>query len=204
MKGFTKKPDSKASLRRAIAQELELMMAFIEQQEYQLNHYVSGFSKKLKSGGEGIVVDDFSECVSVSNLSSYKYDLESTFTQNLPNYIRKSQVLMIWAMLEDTLKVVVPNISKNEDVIFRPRDGESIFIYYIKWYDHIYSMDLYLDSSVVFLNENVRDVRNTIVHGGDLKVSHSGLSRSQFDIEVSDSYVWKICMEINQLIFRLI
>ena len=204
MSGFSRKINREASLRSGLYQEVRLVMAFIEQQEYQVNRFRDEFPSKLQTGGNGIVIDEMSEVVSVSNIGCHEYDLETTFTQDLPNYIRKSQVVMLWAMLEDTLSFIVKELSKEKNIQFRPKKKrESYFIYYIKWFNEIYDIDLTNDSSVCFLNDNVRKVRNSIAHGAELKVEHDGLSYSALGIQVSDSYVWEVCMSMNDLAGRL-
>ncbi|TMO82509.1 hypothetical protein [Pseudoalteromonas spongiae] len=204
MKFFTKKLDMQYSLRRGLYQEIRLMMAFIEQQNYQLDNYTSRFSDMLVKGGTGISSNEFTNHVSVSNISSDEYDLESTFKKDLPNYIKKSQVLMLWAMLEDTLGYIVSELSRQENVKPRTKKkDEPIFIHYLKWLEEIDERDLIGESSVQFLDGNVRKVRNSIVHGKPLDVVHDGYEITDTGIVISDKYVWEICIAIDSLAWQI-
>ncbi|MDC9511865.1 hypothetical protein PSH47_03715 [Pseudoalteromonas sp. CST5] len=204
MENFSKKIDMEACLRRGLYEEVTLMMAFIEQQNYQLESYTSKFSDMLLTGGRGVSSHEHSESVSVSNISNDQYDLEATFKQDLPNYIRKSQVLMLWAMLEDTFGYIVRELSSHQNMTFRAKKrNESIFLYYVKWLEKIDDRDFITDPTVVFLNSNVREVRNSLVHGSILTVSHKGLEITEAGLIISANYVWDICMSIDSLAWQL-
>ncbi|WP_028867248.1 hypothetical protein [Psychromonas arctica] len=204
MIGFSKKIDMKASLRRGLYQEVILMMAFIEQQNYQLENYTTKFSDMLMNGGRGVSSNEYSDRVSVSNISNGQYDLEATFKQDLPNYVRKSQVLMLWAMLEDTLGYIVRELSSQKNISFRGKKrNESIFIHYLKWLEKIDDRKLTSEPSVHFLNSNVRKVRNSLVHGSTLTVLHEGYEVTDTGIIISAKYVWEICMSIDCLARQL-
>jgi len=204
MRRFSRKIDVEAVIRRGLYQELILVMAFIEQQDYQTDTYVSEFSEKLLSGGQGIKVSKYIDLVSVSNVSSDEYDLEDTFKQGLPNYIRKSQLLMLWSMLEDTLKVIIEKLSINKNIQFRKkaRQNESIFHYYIYKMETINGDNEHTLSSinsVSFLDDNVREIRNSLVHGRLPKVSHDEIEVMETDILISGKYIREVCMSINEL-----
>ncbi|WP_156158758.1 hypothetical protein [Pseudoalteromonas rubra] len=180
------------------------MMAFIEQQNYQRDDYTSKFSGMLVKGGGGIYSNEYTNHISVSNISNDEYDLESTFKKDLPNYIKKSQVLMLWAMLEDTLGYIVRELSSQEQVSPRIKGRhESIFIHYIKWLEEIDERELITESSVQFLDGNVRKVRNSIVHGNPLDVVHDGYEITDTGIVISDKYVWEICIAIDSLAWQI-
>ncbi len=200
MSVFSKKVDMEACLRKGLSQELILIMAFIEQQDYQLENYISEFSEKLVVGGQGIKTNEYTDQVSVSNISNDQYDLDATFKQNLPNYIRKSQLLMLWTMLEDTLGYIVKELSAKKNIRFRKKGNkESIFIYYVKWLEKIDGAGLASHRSVIFLNDNVREIRNSIVHGFKPKVQHKEIEVTKSGVLVSGKYVREVCMTINEL-----
>jgi hypothetical protein len=200
MSVFTKKVDMEACLRKGLSQELILIMAFIEQQDYQLENYISEFSEKLVVGGQGIKTNEYTDRISVSNISNDQYDLEATFKQDLPNYIRKSQLLMLWTMLEDTLGYIVKELSAKKNIRFRKKGyKESIFIYYVKSLEKIDGAGLVSHRSVIFLNDNVREIRNSIVHGFKPKVQHKEIEVTKLGVLVSGKYVREVCMSINEL-----
>jgi hypothetical protein len=200
MSVFSKKVDMEACLRKGLSQELILIMAFIEQQDYQLENYISEFSEKLVVGGQGIKTNEYTDQVSVSNINNDQYDLEATFKQDLPNYIRKSQLLMLWTMLEDTLGYIVKELSAKKNISFRKKGNkESIFIYYVKWLEKIDGAGLTSHRSVMFLNSNVREIRNSIVHGFKPKVQHKDIEVTNLGVLVSGKYVREVCMSINEL-----
>ncbi|MAJ40311.1 hypothetical protein [uncultured Pseudoalteromonas sp.] len=198
------KIDMQSCLRSGLYQEVRLMMAFIEQQNYQLENYTAKFSDMLINGGSGVSSNEDSDYVSVSNLSNDQFDLEATFKQGLPNYVRKSQVLMLWAMLEDTLGYIVHEVSTQKKISFRDKQrNESIFIYYLKWLEEVDERELISESSVQFLDGNVRKVRNSLVHGSPLNVVHDGYEVTDSGIVISHNYVWDICMSIDSLAWQI-
>ncbi|WP_409439840.1 hypothetical protein [Psychromonas sp. GE-S-Ul-11] len=201
MSGFSKKIDVEASLRRGLYQELTLIMAFIEQQNYQLENYLSDFSENLVSGGQGIKTNKFTDLVSVSNVSNDMYDLESTFKKDLPNYIRKSQLLMLWAMLEDTLSQIVKSLSEHKGVKItkKAKDKESIFHLNLRNLDKINKSELLSHNSIGFLNDNVREIRNSLVHGYPPRVTHDEVEVTETGTLVSEKYIWEVCMSMHDL-----
>ncbi len=201
MDGFSKKVDMEACLRKGLHTEVALMMAFIEQQNIQLDDYTSKFSSLLENGGRGIVINEYYDHVSVSNVSSDEYDLEATFKKDLPNYVRISQVLMLWAMLEKTLSYIVKRLSEQKNIEFRGRKGESIFIYNIRWLEEIDGMPNSAPYSDVvdFLENNVRNVRNALVHGSQPDVTHKYFEVTDTETIISSNYVWEICISIDLL-----
>lgn len=204
MNNFSMKIDMDSCSRSGLYQEVRLMMAFIEQQNYQLENYTEKFSDMLINGGSGVSSNEYFDHISVSNISNEQYDLEATFKQDLPNYVRKSQVLMLWAMLEDTLSYIVRELSAKRKISFRSkRKHESIFIHYLKWLEKIDDREFISESSVQFLDSNVRKVRNSLVHGSPLTVLHEGYEVTEAGIVISKKYVWEICMAIDTLAWRI-
>ncbi|MCG7571043.1 hypothetical protein MHM89_13985 [Pseudoalteromonas sp. CNC9-20] len=107
-------------------------------------------------------------------------------------------------MLEDALGYIVRELSRQENVKPRTKKRyESIFINYLKWLEEIDERDFISESSVQFLDGNVRKVRNSIVHGKPLDVVHDGYEITDTGIVISDKYVWEICMSIDSLAWRI-
>lgn len=202
MDRFSKKIDMEVCLRKGLYTELTIMMAFIEQQNIQLDSYTSNFSSLIKNGGRGVSINNYHSNVSVSNISSEEYDLESTFKQDLPNYVRVSQVLMLWTMLEKTLGYIVKKLSQKKNIKFRNKGKkESIFIYNMKFLEEIDGKPNSKSYSEVvnFLNDNVRNVRNALVHDCQPNVTHKYFEVIDGKIIISSNYVWEICISIELL-----
>ena len=98
------------------------------------------------------------------------------------------------------LGYIVKELGVNKGTAFRKKHGkESIFFYYIKWLEKIDNRELSSHRPVVFLNDNVREIRNSIVHGFEPKVPHEEIEVTKSGVLVSGKYIREVCMSINDL-----
>lgn len=165
-------------VRGSLSLELKFVSAFIDQQNGQLNKYLHElYFENNKSDDHGFSYDEKRNDLMVSGLSSFEYDLNGVFKEELPEYINQSQLVILWAMLERSLRSIVDEICriKSWDV-YKKKKGESDFFSLIKSLKKI--DDSNIQSAFDFLNNNVRVVRNYIVHGdgkSKLEISHKFL-----------------------------
>lgn len=201
---FTISPEQNEEMvRRSLLSELEFVSAFIDQQNGQLNKYLGEFNcENEKSEAHGFLYDEERDDLKVSGLSSSEYDLNGVFREELPEYIMQSQMVILWAMLERSLSAIIKELYSLRG-LSTPKKGkhESYFFHLIKCLEDIYGENKNIKNEVIFLNENVRIVRNYIVHRGcELNISHSWLTINNGVLQkIHHEYIGEILFSINQL-----
>lgn len=157
-------------IRCSLLWELEFVSAFIDQQNGQLIRFIDEFNCEDGAEGHGFSYDKGMGSLKVSGLSAFEYDLNGVFKEDLPEYIRKSQLVILWAMLERSLTAIITELHKLRGLPpMKEKTYGSIFIHLIKCLEAIDGKNKNIESSVDFLQNNVRFVRNQIVHSGPLK-----------------------------------
>lgn len=158
------------SVRYSLLEAIKFMAAFIDQQNEQARSFCENFDQESLRG-HGFAYDDDRDELLVSGISGFEYDLDGVFKEEFPTYVIESQVIMLWAMFEKNLDSVATELYRIKGLpwpTFQP--GRSIFSQYIERLQ-IVDGHPFADSIVDFLENNVRNVRNALVHGGPRKIS---------------------------------
>jgi len=189
-------------IRSSLLSELEFVSAFIDQQNGQLIKFIDEFNCENEvSEAHGFSYDKERDDLKVSGLSSFQYDLNGVFKEELPEYIKQSQLVILWAMLERSLGAIIKElyILRNLPVPKREKKDSS-FVHLIKCLEKIDGENKTIKSAVEFLNGNVRIVRNYIVHSGELNVNHRWLDVKNGTLQkIHNEFISEMQFSINYL-----
>jgi hypothetical protein len=192
-------------IRGSLLAELEFVYAFIDQQNGQLNKYLEEFNCESEtSEAHGFLYEP--NGLRVSGLSAFEYDLNGVFKEELPEYIRRSQVVILWAMLERSLRAIMEELYGTRSLtVPKKKKGDSDFIHLIQCLEKIDGKYENISHAITFLNDNARYVRNYIVHGGNLRVTHKFLEVCSGGAlqKISEKYISEIHSAIVTLGCRL-
>lgn len=189
-------------IRRSLFSELEFVSAFIDQQNGQLIKFIDEFNcEDEASKAHGFRYDKERDDLKVSGLSTFEYDLNGVFKEELPEYIKQSQLVILWAMLERSLGAIIKELYMIRDLpLPKKNKHDSCFIHLVKCLEAIDGENKPIKNTVEFLNENVRIVRNCIVHGGELHVNHRWLEVENGALQkIHGEYISEMQFSINYL-----
>lgn len=153
------------SVRYSLLEAIKFIAAYIDQQNEQVRLFCNSFDAAALKG-HGFDYDDDRDELHVSGISGFEYDLDGVFKDEFPIYVVESQVIMLWAMLERNLDAIATELHEIKGLPWPAFEkGKSLFSQYVQ---RIEAADgLPFDAGVVdFLDQNVRHVRNALVHGG--------------------------------------
>lgn len=193
------------SVRCSLLEAVKFMAAFIDQQNEQTRFFCSRFDQASRDA-HGFDYDDERDELHVSRISDYEYDLDGVFKEEFPIYVIESQVIMLWSMLERNLDAVATELYSIKGISWTKLKGDgSLFSKYI---DRIESADgvPFDKSNFDFLENNVRIVRNALVHGG---VREVGIIHEYLDVsggilrDVSTQYVSLVIESMQYLAMEL-
>lgn len=189
-------------IRRSLLSELEFVSAFIDQQNGQLVKFINEFNcENETSGAHGFKYDIERDDLKISGLSSFEYDLDGVFKEELPEYIKQSQLVILWAMLERSLYAIIKELyTLRNSPVPKKKNNVSDFIYLIKCLEAVDGENKNTKSTVEFLNGNVRIVRNHIVHRRKLDIDHRWLDVENGTLQkIHNEYISEILFSINHL-----
>ena len=134
-------------------------------------------------------------------MSAFEYDLNGVFKEELPEYIKQSQLVILWAMLERSLGAIIKELyTLRSFPVPKKEKHDSSFIHLIKCLEAIDGENETIKNTVEFLNENVRIVRNYIVHSGEINVNHRWLEVKNGTLQkIHSMYISEIQFAINYL-----
>lgn len=108
--------------------------------------------------------------------------------------------MILWAMLERSLGAIIKELYRLRDLPFpKKKKHDSGFIHLVKCLEAIDGENKSIKNVVSFLNENVRMVRNYIVHSGDLNVSHRWLDVENGALIIHGEYISEVRFSIGYL-----
>ncbi|WP_251962241.1 hypothetical protein [Pseudomonas sp. Marseille-Q5299] len=182
------------------------MSAFIDQQNEQARLFCENFDQEYLRG-HGFAYDDERDELLVSGISGFEYDLEGVFKGEFPSYVIESQVIMLWAMLERNLDAIAMELYKIKGLDWSSlKRGASSFSQYIERIE-VADGRPFPKPTVDFLDKNVREVRNALVHGGAREVD---IEHAHLDIKgkvlrgVSPAYVSEVIGAMRYLAMDLV
>lgn len=194
------------SVRYSLLEAVKFMAAFIDQQNEQARFFCSRFDQASRDA-HGFDYDDERDELHVSGISDYEYDLDGVFKQEFPIYVIESQVIMLWSMLERNLKTVATELYRIKGISWTNLKGDgSLFSKYIDRIEFAEGVP-FDESNFDFLENNVRIVRNALVHGG---VREVGIIHEYLDVsggilrDVSTQYVSLVIESMQYLATELV
>ncbi|QHG64313.2 hypothetical protein [Pseudomonas putida] len=194
------------SVRYSLLEAIKFMAAFIDQQNEQARLFCENFDQESLRG-HGFTYDDDRDELLVSGISGFEYDLDGVFKEEFPSYVVESQVIMLWAMLERNLDAVARELYVIKGLEWPElKRGKSIFPQYVERIEKVDGQP-FSKSTIEFLNANVREVRNALVHGGlrEVSIQHEDLDIKNGILRgVSPAYVSEVIGAMRYLAMELV
>lgn len=194
------------SVRYSLLEAVKFMAAFIEQQNKQTRSFCERFDQASREA-HGFNYHDGRDELCVSGVSGFEYDLDGVFKEEFPAYVIESQVIMLWSMLEKNLDAVATELYRIKGIpwVKFKRKG-SLFSKYIERIE-LADGKTFNKSLLDFLDNNVRVVRNALVHGGvrEVSVTHEYLDvRGGILRDVFPQYVFRTIESMRYLALELV
>lgn len=118
---FNTEDEKEYMVRNSLAEDVVRFVAFIEQQNEKHESFVRSFKENFSTGEVPLFrgrMDDFEGWVdrSVANVHEDEEDLVKFFTDDYSNYLYKSQLLMLWALQEESFAAITSRLAEIREV----------------------------------------------------------------------------------------
>lgn len=164
---------------RSIYEEIYIFKSFLNQQEKQVNEYIQNINSRKESYDTTKIIftgnNNYEEILvsvdHIEGISEDDYDIVGLFTEDFPLYQRQSMLLTLWSLFESKLKDIYDLlISESGQQPRKKKKNQSDFSFFI---DELTKLgcnfnDERIANILLFLNGDVRNIRNDWVHHGGI------------------------------------
>lgn len=204
---------------QALAEEIVFLQSFLKQQERQIQDYCENFERYVEEvdierefwGGynepEMVVFTERH----VDGILESEFDIKGVFTEVLPIYQRQSMLVTLWSRFEAKVRDIVLFLHEERSTKIGSKPKKSSILSHLLSELSLFGLDFSdkaLQEVIVFLDNEVRYVRNCWVHDGGLPAKHliekiiestSGLSITDRLVNVSNNYLHEVAGSMSLL-----